>query len=473
MLSRYLAYLLVATILLPSLPQNVYAQSLSFNPSSVIADSDFFRIDDISAAEIASFLQRKGSALANYRTIDIDGVEKSAADIIFRAAHDARINPKVLLVLLQKEQSLIEGAPPSQYSFDWATGYSRCDSCQASDPGIASNKGFTMQVQKAAARKRYYIEHPEQFQFRVGEAHSVDGQTVTPANLATAALYNYTPHIRGNFSFWKLWFRYFEKFYPDGTLAQEKNNKDIWLIQDGVKRKFGSLGVFLSRYSPERVIMVQEHDLDKYPAGSPIRFPQYSLLQSKKGAIFLVVDDKKYGIPSRAIFRSIGFNADEVIRVSDADIQSLEDGGLILSPAHNPVEELFQDSKTGGVFVVDNGTKHPILEKATLTANYPYQKIVRKNSTDLEKFKTGDPILFADGTLVASTTDTAVYIISNGTKRPFLSGDVFELLGYQWSQVIISNGTTLALHQQGDAIDLGKDIPDEPPLQLAVMSNKQ
>ncbi len=132
MKKSYLVILLVAFLVYPL---NAHAQSFSFNPNEIVSDSDFFRVADMSEQDIQEFLERKSSTLARYRARDIDGLEKSAAAIIHRAATDHGISPRVLLVLLQKEQSLIESQSPSQYSFDWATGFGVCDSCSVADPG--------------------------------------------------------------------------------------------------------------------------------------------------------------------------------------------------------------------------------------------------------------------------------------------------------------------------------------------------
>lgn len=446
--------------------QPLPVHALSYNPNKVISDDDFFG-NTMSLPDIQSFLERKKSTLANYTAQDPSGAVRRASEIIHDAAEKNGINARVLLVLLQKEQSLIENPRPTQYNYDWATGYSRCDSCSASDPVLAVNKGFNQQVQKAAARKMYYISHPWEFNFRPGETRAVDGQPITPENKATAALYNYTPHIRGNFSFWKLWVRYFERVYPDGTLVKTKDDPRIWLIEKGNKRLFASLGALLSRYALSRVITVEQGDLDKYVEGSRILFPQYSLLQAKSGAIFLLVDDKKYGIPSRTIFKKIGFNPEEVIKATDQELTSIADGGLIGGPEGDPRGELIQDPKTGGIFYVEQEVKHPILERAILRTNFQHYAIKRAKKGQLEKLAVGSPILFSDGTLLAKQDDPAVYIISNGERRPFASGNAFQSLGYQWNQIVRTSGVTLSLHPQGPMVDLGAHVPDELPIQLA------
>ncbi len=444
-----------------SLP--LQASALSFDPNYIISDLDFFNEREMDADAIQRFLERKGSSLSTYTDIDIDGVKKRAADIIARAARTNGINPKILLVLLQKEQSLIENSSPSQYNLDWATGFARCDSCLASDPKISAYKGFVMQVEKAAWRKKYYTTNPEQFNFRAGLMRLVDGIPITPQNSSTAALYNYTPHLRGNFSFWKLWNKYFAKILPDGMIVQEDGEKDIWLIQRGKRRLFAKMSIFLSRFSPSQIVFVGKNDLSKYDIGSPIKFSQYSLLQSPKGAIFLFADDKKLGIPSKKIFKHIGFNPEEVMKVTQSDLDEIPTLGLISAADTNPMGTLIQDTKTGAVFHVVHAIKHPILEKSVLTTNFPYRTITKAKPKELQGYETGSPILFTDGTLVTSPTSQFMYIISNGEKRAFISKEVFESLGFQKENIIASNGRTLELHPDGPFIDIGNIETEEIP----------
>ncbi len=439
------------------------AHALSFNPEEIVPDEDFFRSDDMTRDDVQHFLERKHSVLATYKTADWEGTVKSAADIIWRAGVRNGINPKVLLVLLQKEQSLIENQNPSQYNLDWATGFARCDNCSPTDPIVAAYKGFGMQVEKAAWRKKYYITNAERFNYQKNVAGIIDGIPITPRNNATAALYNYTPHLRGNFSFWKLWTRYFSKIFPDGMIVKESGKSDIWLIAAGAKRRFASLGSFLSRYQQDQIVTVHSGDLEKYPEGALIRFPQYSLLRVPSGAVFLIVGDGKYGIPSKKIFQQIGFNPDEVISVVENDVKDIPTVGLLSAPSQSPIGELLQDKKTGGIYYVAFGKKHPLLERAVLQTNFLYMTVKTVTPESLESYEKTDPVPFADGTLVKSIDSPTVYIISNGQKRPIASEDVFKTLGFQWSRIITSNGSTLEYHPIGQPVDVGQIVDEEFP----------
>ncbi len=453
---KYFITLILITTLLP-----VPTRGLSFDPNLIIPDSDFFNSDDMSAKEVQRFLEKKGSALAHYTTTDSQGEAQRASDAIWSAATSYHLNPKVLLVLLQKEQSLIENPQPSKDALEWATGYGVCDSCSKDDPGILGLKGFWTQIHKAAWRKNYYKEHPDEFRYKPLKSQTVDTTSVIPQNWATAILYNYTPHIRGNYSFWKIWQRYFAKIFPDGMVVQEKGSNDIWLISQGKKRLFKSKNIFLSRYHARSLVTVEPHSLDLYERGSPISYPQYSLLRDPKKNIYLIIDDKRYHIPSMALFRKIGYNPDELIKASKKDIESYDLAGSLSIENKNPLGELVQAKKTKSVFLVRDAIKYPLLEEALLKTNFRHWKIKKVSPKKLDALQDGEPVIFKDGTLVKYSTDDRIYIISDGLKRPITSLEAFSALGFDFSQVIISQGDTLDLHVEGDPVDLGIEIPDE------------
>ncbi len=183
-------------------PLAVSAQSLvdsrgfaiddGFNPNLVLTDNDVFDVSRMNKTRLVAFLDAKG-ALADVRAVDIDGMEKSAPDIIWRVANTYKVNPQFLLALLQKEQSLVEDYNPSQRQLDWATGFGVCDDCAKDDPRIQDFKGFANQVEYAAKqmRERYYMRllslgHTGTGAYAPGKRINIDGIDVTPANVATA-----------------------------------------------------------------------------------------------------------------------------------------------------------------------------------------------------------------------------------------------------------------------------------------------
>jgi len=180
-----------------------------FNPSFIISDANFLDYDSMNQKEIQKFLKRNNSHLATHVTKDHRGIRRSASQIIYLACQKNKINPKVILVLLQKEQSLITKKKPKTRDYAWATGYARCDKCDPNSPKIKKFKGFGKQVEHAAKRFRHYFDKPHIYQFQVGKRKSVGNLIIRPKNQATASLYNYTPHIHGNKLFWTFWNKWF------------------------------------------------------------------------------------------------------------------------------------------------------------------------------------------------------------------------------------------------------------------------
>ncbi len=182
-----------------------------FAKGRIISDFQMFDYNSMNVSQIQSFLQSKNSYLATYISPDYQGVMKTSAEIIYDAAQRYQVNPKYILVTLQKEQGLIQMQSPTQKRLDWAAGYAVCDSCSMDDPKIQKYKGFGKQMDNTAGAMRFYSDKNSIYDFikRAGKTYTIDGETVVFETQATANLYTYTPHFHGNYTFWLIWQRYF------------------------------------------------------------------------------------------------------------------------------------------------------------------------------------------------------------------------------------------------------------------------
>lgn len=129
--------------------------------------------------------------------------QASAAEIIAGVGQACGISQRVLLVLLEKEQSLIQDTFPAQHQLDRAMGYG----CPDSGPNHSANcdtryYGLFNQVYYAAWQLKVYQAHPTNYNYRANQTNTIQWHP-NPAcgtsqvyieNLATAALYIYTPY---------------------------------------------------------------------------------------------------------------------------------------------------------------------------------------------------------------------------------------------------------------------------------------
>jgi hypothetical protein len=424
------------SILLISFPAPP-VRAAEFDPSYIISDSDLNDYLSMTTTDIQKFLEKKAGTLAKYMAADNSGITRTAAEIIYNAAQEHKINPKFLLVMLQKEQSLVEDYDPRQYQFDWAMGYGVCDNCDPDDPALSKFKGFATQVDNAAGIQRWYIDNSSNGWLKAkGQVVTIDGKSVSIINQATANLYNYTPHIAGNLNFWKIWNSWFKQSYPDGTLLQVEGDKNVWLLQYGFRRLIKSKSVLMSRYDSKTIITVNKTELEKYPEGRPIKYSNYTLFQEKKtGNVFLLVDDKLRQFETKEVWKTLGFNPEEFEQVDATVLSEFDLGDKITLVNAFPSGALLQDKKTGGVFFVQDGYKYPLISKDILKINFPKVKITRVSTEELDKYPRMGAVKIKDGELVKTPDSPSVYFISNGTKRPFASGEVFEKLGFKWANV--------------------------------------
>ncbi|MBR3332435.1 hypothetical protein IKG28_02295 [Candidatus Saccharibacteria bacterium] len=207
--------------------EDVEAASLAnFDPGYIISDYQMSNYNSMSEAEIQAFLTSKNSCpnrdynyyqqlsagsvatwhwenghfvcLSEERFGDGEtiGTGDTAAHIIWQTAQDFKINPKVILVLLQKETSLITDPIPNNYDYRKAVGYGCPDTAACS----STYYGFKNQVRNAAALFRTVLDggwtnYPlgnNYIQYNPNAA--CGGSVVNVRSLATSALYRYTPY---------------------------------------------------------------------------------------------------------------------------------------------------------------------------------------------------------------------------------------------------------------------------------------
>jgi len=462
-MKRLCAIVITASLLLAPLDR---ALGASFNPNFIISDFELTDANSLSQDAIQRFLESKGSFLAHYTEV-INGIRKPASRIIYEEAQLYQISPKVILAMLQKEQSLITASSPSQDQLDWATGFGICDSCSKNDPSVISFRGFYSQISLFVekVRSNYLRDLKSLGRTLTGwgpgrTKTTLDGVEVTPANNATAALYTYNPYrgsesgIGANFNFWRIWQRYFVRNYPDGTLLQAEGEPGVWLLQHGKRRPFKTRAALYSRYNPDRIIPVSKNELEKYEIGPSIQFANYSLLRTPHGTVYLLVDDTIRGIASQEVFRTIGFNPEEIIDVAEVDLALYTVGEHITLTSAYPTGALLQDKKTGAVFWVQDGKKQGIIDRSILANNFSHVLPSPVHTDELAAYPYAGRLKLTDGTTITSPESSAVYIISDGLRRPVISGEAFEKLGFNWEDVVEVPQSVVDLHPLGDPLDL-------------------
>lgn len=201
------------------------APVMGFKAGRIIDDSIFTNSSSMNASQIQTFLNSKvpvcdtwgsqqsefgGGTRAEWGTAhgypppyvclkDYGENGSSAAQIIYNVAQQYRINPQVLIVLLQKEQGLVTDTWPLSSQYRTATGYG-CPDTAACD---SQYFGLTNQLQWSGKMFRAILDNNPNWYtpyvlgnnyIRWSPNASCGGSNVNIENRSTQALYNYTPY---------------------------------------------------------------------------------------------------------------------------------------------------------------------------------------------------------------------------------------------------------------------------------------
>lgn len=162
------------------------SQQPAYN-TAFLTDEQLENYQAMTESEIRDFLTRQNSYFKS-KIDDVDGVEFDPAAVIAEASRKYRINPRVLLVTLQKESSgVTRSTRPSNTTMGFLM-------------GCISSSTAREQLTCAAERFRAYhddllIRGTTVSGWRVGSSKQTqDGVSVTPATRAVAGQFTYTPY---------------------------------------------------------------------------------------------------------------------------------------------------------------------------------------------------------------------------------------------------------------------------------------
>jgi hypothetical protein len=428
-----------------------------FTPNNLIDNGNFTRSESMSGDDINSFLQSKGSWLANYyipeystvpyycrnesgnnevRTVSVRQVDPSnaplygmrAADLIAARAVRNGINPQVILVLIQRESSGITRSVPSSdrtrewplfYGFDetMATyGYSCAQAQQkASDfGGLGQQLAYT-----PYGLSRLYTNANPCSVNRV-----IDGVAMTMANRATAALYCYTPHVyEGNHNFWYYFIKWFGALppapYAPPLVRSEgrvyiADEGELWHVRDA--QVFSDFG-----FSWSAVIDLEGSPYASYPVTGTLT----SLVRTSWGRAFKIENGKKRPIMSARIFDAFRLNWSDLVPLNNVILDKI--------PTHVPLFELSRIQGTGAVYIQSRGQNHHVTDPVIFEEAWGFRwgEVADVPNYSIFQF----PITQKLSRLAASNDGTAFYA-DRGVKYRIPDPAMFARYGFSWSDVI-------------------------------------
>lgn len=372
------------------------ADGRDFDPGNIISDAVFFDGYAMSEAQIQAFLNAKGAncvngeqiCLKNYRATSAaktadsmcagyaGGQNQSAAQLIAGVAASCGVNPRVLLVLLEKEQSLVTRTRPTTRAYQAATGFG----CPDTAPCDTQYYGLFNQLYLAARQYQMYATYPTRYNHVAGRVNNIlyhpnascGSNPVFIANQATAGLYNYTPYqpnaaalanmygtgngcsSYGNRNFWRLFSDWFGSPQASSRLMRSEGSATVYLVTDTAKHPIGSMEL-MSAYSPlGAVSFVSQQYLDRIATGIPLG----RTIVDPSGTVYFVDAGIKLPFASCTLVADYGGSCGSLVSVSGEIAAALHSG---------PLMTRYYRTTSGKGFYVSGGTKAEVADDLSLT----------------------------------------------------------------------------------------------------------
>ena len=380
----------------------------NFDPGLIISDSVFYDFGTMTAAEIQRFLESQvpvcGSSstgmpcLKNYKTDTPEKIAEvgkcnymapqkniSAAQIIYNISRACGINPRVLLVTLQKEQGLVQARIPSPYMYRAAMGYG----CPDNDPGICGKvwTGLFNQLYKAAGQYQWYGDPNGSFTYlRPGRQVSISyhptasrncgKQTFTLKNQATANLYYYTPFVPnkaslsnlrgtgdncssyGNRNFWRFYWDWFGSPIGGGFLLKSSTS-DPYFISNDIKYPLSDPDL-VSELAPLGPLgEISKEYLDSFKTGIPMTRLIKSAPVNNVSTYYFISDGKKYLVASCDQATNLGLDCTKAVTLTQVQLDALPTGPF-RSDITGVVKNIPVAPATTSFFLTSSTRKYPV-----------------------------------------------------------------------------------------------------------------
>ncbi len=380
------------------------ADASRFDPGLIISDSVFYDFGTMTAAEIQRFLESKvPTCKANdggptcLRDYVMDTPEKAGEDgkcapmpaksnvkasqIIYDIARACGINPRVLIVFLQKEQGLIQATNPTAYMYRAAMGYG----CPDSDPAICGkvHTGLFNQLYKGAGQLQWYGDPRGSYTYlKVGRTSNIlynpssscGKKPVLIKSIATSALYYYTPYTPndaalknlygtgdscsayGNRNFWRFYTDWFGNTIGGGFLLKGEG-AEVYLIVDNNKYLITEPDLINALKPLGPLGTISQDYLNTFKSmGNLTR-----IVKSATNQYYFVDASTKFAFSSCQQAATFGLDCAQAVQLTGSQLAALSDG-----PA---MTELATGDDGTGQYLISQGTKRQILDSNSLVAN--------------------------------------------------------------------------------------------------------
>lgn len=212
-----------------------------------------------------------------------------------------------------------------------------------------------------------------------------------------------------------------------GYLYQGRSDKSVLAITGGAIGKIADDISLLSKDDASKVKKINDSQLALFPENNKITLSDGSLAQSRtRSEIYIIESGKRRHISSARLFQAFGYSLANVKILSDRDLLGYAKG----DPVVYPDGSLLASEKDGKVYLIKNGQKRYVVSsKAFKNNKFKEKNIIKVPETDLEAYADGGIVgELPEGALVSISFKASApnYVIIDGGRRLILSWEMFD-----------------------------------------------
>lgn len=223
--------------------------------------------------------------------------------------------------------------------------------------------------------------------------------------------------------------------YPNGTLVRVAGASDIYLINNGQRRKFVSADLFLKLgYKWKNVIDIDGSEIGRYPLAGNVIYPDGTLIRATNGStVYLVQNEQKKEITSETLLKKLGYSFANVVEIAPENISDYASG----PKASYPEGTLIKTKTNAAVYQVEGAVKKEFTSLNLFNAvGAKWSSVVEIGDGEMALYATSGTVRYPEGALMRQNGGSKIYVIKNGTANWISSAEEFLAAGYKWSAVM-------------------------------------
>lgn len=221
--------------------------------------------------------------------------------------------------------------------------------------------------------------------------------------------------------------------HPDGTLIKG-SGPAVYYVDSGRRRGIASASIFVSRFDWSSLIGVSDYAFSLYQEGPPLGFRDGVLIRTPDGTVSIVSSGKRRGFVTQDAFLGMGFSYANVKHVTYEEARIHPEGlPIALSSEPHPTGSLLKGSDSL-IYYIEDSTKRPIPSAGIFESRFEWEEVLSVPDSRVSQYPQGEFVGYRDGSLLL-TPDGTVWVISNGERRGFTSGELFLAMGYSFSNI--------------------------------------